>query len=117
MKTVFLFCLIGFAQIGYSQVLSGEIVDEKRKLTSVIDFKINDYSNGYAVFELAVDRNGNVTGARFIGDKSSKITTPQQVRAHAYVSKLKFQAGTYYPKFHHCLVRVNLVKQEKDEAK
>lgn len=108
--------LIAFAAIllmynhSTAQLVGGELVQEGRKLAVVSDFTMYESTEGAIFYRLSVDREGKVTSAQLLTDKSSKISTPLQVRARTYVLNLKFEAGTHYPKFHDCEVRINLKK-------
>ena len=64
--------------------------------------------NGWAIYELAVDREGNVTSANFIDANFNRTSAKVQLRS--YLMKFKFEPGTYYPKFHHVRVKITLVK-------
>ncbi len=97
--------------LSYSQLMGGELVQEGRKLAVPSDFTMYESTEGAIFYELSVDREGKVTGAKILTDKSSQISTPLQVRARTYVMGLKFEPGTHYPKFHRCEVKINLVKK------
>lgn len=108
----YLFFLITFCCCitAHSQLLSGPIVQENRKLTTPSDFTIYGNYEGYMVFELAVNREGIVTGQRLLVEKCSFVSTPATVLAKNELKKLVFQPGTIYPAFHHVVVRVNFKK-------
>lgn len=95
----------------YAQLIGGELVQEGRKLAVPSDFTMYESTEGAIFYELAVDREGKVNGVRLLTEKSSKISTPLQVRARTYVLNLKFEPGTHYPKFQQCEVKINLVKK------
>lgn len=99
----------------HAQLVGGELVAEGRKLSVPSDFTMFESTEGAIFYRLSVDREGKVTSAQLLADKSSKISTPLQVRARTYVLNLKFEPGTYYPKFHGCEVKINLVKKKIDE--
>lgn len=112
MRLTFLICLLFVNyNISYSQLIDGELVKEGRKLAVDSDFTMHESTQGAIYYRLSVDREGKVTAAQLLTDKSSQISTPLQVRARTYVLSLKFQPGTHFPKFHDCEVKINLVKK------
>lgn len=113
-QVIFLFGMALLSSQLNAQIVSGELVNEGRKLTSEVTFELEESVEGAIYFELAVDRTGKVTGARYLSDKSILISTPAQMRAKNYVMGFKFESGTYYPAFHHCVVKLNL-KRKKTE--
>lgn len=103
-----LFLCNGFS---HAQLVGGELVKEGRQLAVPSDFTMLESAEGAIFYRLSVDREGKVTSAQLLTDKSSKISTPLQVRARTYVLNLKFEPGTHYPKFHECEVKINLKKK------
>lgn len=89
-----------------AQMISGEIVDEGRKITSTVPFEVVGYVDGYATLELSVDRNGNVVSRRVV--ETDIKSTPSMLIIKNHVKTFKFEAGTYYPKFHHVLVKIRM---------
>ena len=69
--------------------------------------------NGWAIYELAVDREGNVTSVNLIEANFNRTSATVQLRN--YLKKFKFEAGTYYPKFHHVRIKITLVKPVQEE--
>ena len=92
----------------FGQMLSGTLVDEGRKLVSDVTYIQEGRVNGWAIFELAVDREGNVTGVDLI--ETTIKSTPSKYELRNYVKTIKFQKGTHYPKFHHVRMKFTLVK-------
>lgn len=90
-----------------AQMLGGTLVEEGRKLVSEIKYVQESNVNGWVIYELAVDREGNVTGITL--EESSTKSTPAKVQVRNYLSKLKFEKGTHYPQFHHVRVKITLV--------
>ncbi len=99
-------CLFSFAANG--QIISGELKDEGRKLVSTANFIVEGTANGYAKYEVAVNREGEVTSVRLI--ETDIKSTPTKMKLRDYAMKLVFEKGTYYPKFHHAVVRLTSVK-------
>lgn len=100
-----------------AQLLSGDLLDDRRKMVTQTDFRITSRYEGYVVYELAVDPDGNVTSTRFISDKSSIQSTPANMEAREFLKLLKFAAGDYYPKHHHVLVKLTYVTQKTPVTK
>jgi hypothetical protein len=112
---VFIFILLG--SVSYGQLMSGDLLAEGRRMISPIGFLIEGRANGFISYELAVDRDGNVTSARLLTDESDIKSTPSQIEVYKHVMKMKFESGTHFPKFHHVVVKVTLVKplEKKEE--
>lgn len=106
------FLLLAIAILSYSQadsqVLTGTLVDSGRKLLSTTEnFTISSAAEGVVVVELAVNREGIVTGTKIIGEQSTIKSTPSRMKAENAAKKLKFTAGTRYAAFEHVRVKYN----------
>lgn len=89
-----------------SQILTGTLVDSGRKLlTTGETFIIPSAADGTVVVEIAVNREGIVTGTKIIGDQSTIKSTPSRMKAENAAKKLKFTAGTRYAPFEHVRVK------------
>lgn len=111
MKYIFALIFLCFASSAHSQLLSGELLDEKRKMTSKQDFVIlSDFYEGHVTYELAVDRTGKVTSERFIPEQSTVKSTPANVQAKNYLKDFTFEPGDHYPRHHHVIVKVKFAK-------
>lgn len=110
MKTLLLFLLLSpfFSQ---AQLISGDVVKEKRKLISQNDFVINGGKTGDVFFELTINREGIVTASRLITEKTTVVSTPTRMRAKDYVSTFEFEKGTHYPQFQNVVVCVKVKAQ------
>lgn len=106
-KLLFLFLLLSANSFG--QMISGDLLAEGRKLVTPCDFRFDGRTNGYARFELSVDREGNVTGARLL--ETDIKSTPAMYELRKEITKLKFEKGTYYPQFHHVVVNYTMTKK------
>lgn len=102
-KTLFTFFFLFSISMTYGQIFSGAVKDEGRKLLTQTDFKYSGRVNGFATFELAVDREGNVTSTRLL--ETNIKSTPAMFELKQEIMKLKFEKGTYYPAHHHAEVR------------
>lgn len=105
-KLAILFVLFGTT--AYGQLISGAIIDEGRPMTSDSKFIVEGMKNGTAKFELSVDMEGKVTGIRML--ESTLKSTPAELELKKYMKTFTFQKGTYYPKFHHVVVKMTVVK-------
>lgn len=109
--TFFVFVFVFLSHSSFSQLVGGELVNEGRKLAEPSDFTLLESTEGVLFYRIAVDRTGKVTSAQLLSDKSKAISIPMEVRVYNYVMELKFEPGTYYPKFHGCEVKINLKKK------
>ena len=99
-----------------SQLLSGEIIDANRKMTSNSNFTIKSFYEGYVVYEISVNTVGKVTGERFIAEKSTVKSTPANIEAKNLLKSLTFESGDGFPKFQHAMVKVKFVKESPAET-
>lgn len=111
MKKLFFGALLSsLAFPGFSQMLSGELKNEGRVLTSDTPFVVEGTMNGFIVYELTVDRNGAVTAARVDEEQSTLRSTPSRLKMKKHVMSMKFTQGTYYPEFQTVFVKITSVK-------
>lgn len=103
-----LIILLCSSSLAYGQILSGAIKDEGRKLLTPTDFNYAGRADGFAILELAVDREGNVMSTRLI-DTDIK-STPAMYELKKEIMQLKFEKGTYYPQAHHAQIRFTISK-------
>ena len=88
--------------------MGGSLVDEGRRLINNPSFVQEGTVNGWAIYDVSVDRNGNIKSATL---KESNITrTSSKVQLRNYVVTMKFEKGTHYPQFHHANIKLTLVK-------
>lgn len=105
-KIAFIFALLSGSS--YGQFMSGSLLDEGRKMTSDSKFIVEGMKSGTAQFELSVDREGKVTGVRML--ESNLKSTPAEFELKKYMHTFIFEKGTHYPKFHHVVVKMTVVK-------
>lgn len=111
MKTL-LFISFGLLALNsFSQVLSGDVVNEGRSLTTASDFKIKSTTEGIVVYDVTVNREGVITSTLYKAEQSSIKSTPLKVEANNYLRALKFEPNTRYPQFQHALIRITFVKE------
>jgi hypothetical protein len=116
MKFFFTGILCLLINSAHSQLLSGEIIDANRKMTSTSTFTINSFYEGYVVYEIAVNNVGKVTSERFIAEKSTVKSTPANIEAKNLLKSLTFEPGDGFPKFHHAMVKIKFVKAKPVET-
>ena len=95
-----------------AQLLSGTAVDEGRLILANPIFIQEGTIDGWATFELAINRNGKVTSAKIVETNLKRTTAKMQIRD--YLMTLKFTPGPHYPKFHHAKVKITLYKSIDD---
>lgn len=110
MKKIILLCLLSITFSAQSQLVSGDLVQEGRKLVSQCDFRLSGGAEGDIYYELAVDREGNVTSERLITERTTVVSTPTRMRAKQMASELKFEPGTHYPHYHHVVIKIAVRK-------
>lgn len=112
MKQLFcIFMLLSTSSV-HSQILSGQIVDDNRQMISTTNFTIESNYNGYVVYEIAVNPEGEVTSSRMIEEKSTVLSTPANMEVKSYLKSIVFEKGNHFPKYHHAIVKVMLVKSK-----
>lgn len=104
-KAILVIAFAGFFFGAKAQVQSGTLVDSGRKLEGTASFTIDSKTKGTVLLELAVNRKGDVTGAKVIADGTSITSTPSVMKAQNAAKKLKFTAGTHYAEFEHVRVK------------
>ena len=108
-QLLFLFLLISTFSVN-SQVLSGKIVDDNRKLISTTNFVLESNYSGYVVYEIAVNPEGEVISSKLIEEKSTVLSTPANMEVKNFLKTIVFEKGNHFPKYHHAYVKVMLVK-------
>ena len=94
----------------FSQILEGDIVNDDRKMISNHSFIVEGPYNGFCIYEISVNRKGIVTSANLV--ETNIKSTPAKYEIRNYLTTMKFEVGTYYPKFHHALVKLTSVKSK-----
>ncbi|MDD2983030.1 MAG: hypothetical protein PHQ74_06550 [Crocinitomicaceae bacterium] len=95
-----------------SQIISGKIVDDNRKMISKTTFVLESNYEGYVVYEIAVNPNGEVISSKMIDDKSTVFSTPANMEAKNFLKTIVFEKGNHFPKYHHANVKVVFVKSK-----
>lgn len=108
---LFLIFSFSFLSIScFSQLQSGDLVDEGRKLAVASTFKIIGTNVGTVIYELSVNRKGMVTATKLISEGTTVSSTPTRISVRNFVMKLKFEEGTAYPEFQHVKVKITVAK-------
>lgn len=108
-----LFTFLFLSTFSNAQLVSGTLLEEGRKMVSEISFIQEGTIDGWAIYKLAVNRKGEVTSATL--EDANFNRTSAKVQLRNYLMTLKFEPGTYYPKFHHVNIKITLVKPKKEE--
>ncbi len=113
MKTLILFSLLLLSCTSYAQLISGPVVEAGRKITGSPSYIVEGMTDGWAKYELSVDINGKVTSVEMV--ETNLKSTPAKTMLRNHVKKYTFEPGTYYPKFHHVIVKVTMVKGKMED--
>ncbi|RFC55389.1 hypothetical protein [Brumimicrobium aurantiacum] len=100
-----LFTAPAFAQI------SGDVVNDNRKLTKELSYKITGHVEGLITIDISVDALGNITSKKVDENNTTVRSTPAKLKAVNHVSKFKFEPGTWFPKYHQATIVIHMVKE------
>ena len=89
------------------QVLGGTLVSEGRKLLTETDFTVEGTVEGYAIYEIAVGRDGIVSSMK-LEDTNIK-STPTKVIVRNYLTGFTFTPATNAPPFQHVRIKITSV--------
>ena len=95
----------------YSQIISGEILNSGRKMLTMSDFTIKSDRSGVVVFDISVDIKGDITSATIVNSLTTIKSTPLKMEAKNLINTFKFEPGTFYPKFHHCSIKITFIEK------
>jgi len=96
--------------VSNAQLMSGRLIEDERKLLTTTDFIVEDTNEGVLLFELAVNNLGKVSSAKLLTNGTTVVSTPTRMKVKNELMKWKFQEGTYYPEFHHVIVKITTKK-------
>ena len=108
MKSLLLLLFLISASISNAQLVGGAIVEDGRKISGEPKFIVEGMKNGWAKYDLSVDINGKVTGVKMV--ESNLKSTPATTIIRNHVKKFRFEPGTHYPKYHHVVVKITMIK-------
>jgi hypothetical protein len=112
MKSISLFIIAFFISfVGFSQLLSGDLLESNRYLLKPVDFNIKSNIEGVVYYELSVNELGKVTSQRFLSENSTLKSTMSKMDAVNYIKKFEFLGGSLFPKFQYVVVQINFVKE------
>lgn len=109
MKNVLIILCVMCLQQVFSQLISGPIVDSKRKLLTKANYILIGNKEGVIVYDLTVDIYGNVTSETIVQAMTTIISSPLKIEARNYVKEFKFESGKFYPKMHHVRVKITFI--------
>jgi hypothetical protein len=108
-----LYLLFGFLSLNATaQLVSGDLLLDGRYLETKTDFTLKTSTEGVIFLQLSVDRDGNVASVATVSEGTTVKSSYVQMEAKNMVKKFKFQSSNYFPKHHHVVVKITLIKQE-----
>lgn len=110
MKRLLLTLFLISTTVANAQLLSGAIIEDGRQITGDAKYIVEGMKNGWAKYDLSVDIEGKVTGVKLV--ESNLKSTPATTIIRNHVKKFTFAPGTYFPKYHHVIVKITMVKGE-----
>lgn len=103
--------LLLLSSVSYGQVY-GDLLTDKRKITNQINYTVYANATGEMVFDIVVDRRGNVTSCVLNKEKTNVNSTPTMMTAKNRIMKyLKFEEGYLFPEWHRGEVLINVRPQ------
>jgi hypothetical protein len=110
---VLLFFVLATAMNAAFGQLSGEIVNDGRKLITPFNYLVKGTQNGVVTVEIAVNIDGDVTSVQVIPNESTLVSTPSLMAVKNHIKTLKFEKGYHYPKFHRGRMKIMVEKEEE----
>jgi hypothetical protein len=110
---ILLFFVLATAMQSAFGQLSGEIVNDGRKLLTPFNYLVQGTKSGVVVVEIAVNIDGEVTSVQVIPNESSIVSTPSLMAVKNHVKTLKFEKGYHFPKFHRGRMKIVVEKGEE----
>ena len=102
--------LVVLSSAANAQFIGGKLKEDGRKIVGNPVYIVEGMKNGWAKYELSVDIEGKVTGVKMV--ESNLKSTPATTILRNHVQTFKFEPGTYYPKHHHAVVKITMIKGE-----
>lgn len=88
--------------------MDGSLLDEGRKLLSVTDFKVNGTVEGFAIYKVAVNREGKITSITL--EETNVKSTPTKMMMRNLVAGYTFTGASNYPEFQHVRIKITSAK-------
>ncbi|MBK9192470.1 MAG: hypothetical protein IPM77_13745 [Crocinitomicaceae bacterium] len=108
--TVFCF-LISFLSVAQ---VSGEIINDGRKIVTPIAYTISGHQAGKFVFKIAVNMDGKVTSCTLQKDQSTIVSTPLMMKAkNSIITGLTFEKDYAFPEFHYGFVTIEVIEHNE----
>lgn len=113
MKTLLFFLFFISTTSVNAQLIEGALVQDGRKIVGEHKFIVEGMKDGWAKYELSVNIEGKVTGVTLV--ESNLKSTPATTIIRNHVKKFRFEKGTYYPNYHHVIVKITMVKGKMED--
>lgn len=113
MKSLFFVFFLILTSSANAQLIEGAIVADGRQILGTPKYIVEGMKDGWAKFELSVDINGKVTGVTML--ESNLKSTPATTLIRNHVKKFTFEPGTHFPKYHHVVVKITMVKGKVED--
>lgn len=107
MKNIFLVFFLILTSTVNAQLIEGAILNDGRKILGEPMYIVEGMKNGWAKYDLSIDIEGKVTGVKLV--ESNLKSTPATTIIRNHVKKFSFEPGTYYPKYHHVVVKISMI--------
>jgi len=113
MKSIFVLFFLILSSSVNAQLIDGAIIEDGRSILGEPKYIVEGMKNGWAKYELAVNIKGVVTGVKIV--ESNLKSTPATTIIRNHVKNFSFEAGTHYPKFHHVVVKISMIKGKVED--
>ena len=101
----------------WAQVIGGALMVDQRKMDPKSTVRFEDTVTAELVYQIGVNNEGKIVYAQMDGNRSTKISTPAEVRAMKNLKSILFEKGTVYPDIHYGEIRIYLAPAKKEEIK
>lgn len=113
MKTLLAVFFILFSAFSFTQV-SGEIINDGRKIVTTIPYTISGHQAGKFVFKITVNMDGKVTSCVLQKDESTIVSTPLMMKAkNNILTGLTFERDYAFPEFHYGYVTIEVIEHNE----
>ncbi|MBL7898712.1 MAG: hypothetical protein JNJ99_09270 [Crocinitomicaceae bacterium] len=113
MKLLLTVSFVLFSFFSYTQV-SGEIINDGRKIVTPIAYTISGHQSGKFVFKIAVNMDGKVTSCVLQKDESTIVSTPLMMKAkNNILTGLTFEKDYAFPEFHYGYVTIEVIEHNE----